>query len=210
MIPTKICGITNLSDAQAAMVHGASAIGFIFYEKSPRHISIDDAKFISDHLKKDLSRVGVFVNHKKEYINQAIQEVPLNVIQFHGDESPEICKQFDVPIIKAIQIKDEDSLSVMDEYIVNGFLLDTFLKDHYGGTGKAFDWSLLNGQMETPIILSGGLNPNNISDAITFTKPSAVDVNSGVESSPGIKDHKKIKLLFERLKDTDTTGFHFG
>ena len=210
MIPTKICGITNLSDAQAAAVHGASAIGFIFYEKSSRAISIEDAKFISRHLSNNISKVGVFVNHDKAFIEEAIRSVSLNIIQLHGDETPGFCKQFEVPVLKALRIKDKASLSVMDQYNVAGFLLDTFSTKQYGGTGETFDWSLLNGKLETPIILSGGLNPDNILDAIDSVNPAAIDVNSGVELSPGKKDHQKINLLFENLKNTNTSGFHFG
>ena len=210
MIPTKICGITNLSDAQAAAVHGASAIGFIFYEKSSRAISIEDAKFISGHLSNDISKVGVFVNHDKAFIEEAIRSVSLNIIQLHGDETPGFCNQFDVPVFKAVRIKNEASLSVMDQYNVAGFLLDTFSNKQYGGTGETFDWSLLNEQIDTPIILSGGLNPDNILDAIDSVNPAAIDVNSGVELSPGKKDHQKINLLFENLKNTNTSGFHFG
>ena len=210
MIPTKICGITNLSDAQAAAVHGASAIGFIFYEKSSRAISIEDAKFISRHLSNDISKVGVFVNHDKAFIEEAIRSVSLNIIQLHGDETPGFCKQFEVPVLKALRIKDKASLSVIDQYNVAGFLLDTFSTKQYGGTGETFDWSLLNGKLETPIILSGGLNPDNILDAIDSVNPAAIDVNSGVEISPGKKDHQKINLLFKNLKDTNTSGFHFG
>ena len=210
MIPTKICGITNLSDAQAAAVHGASAIGFIFYEKSSRVISIEDAKFISGHLSNDISKVGVFVNHDKAFIEEAIRSVSLNIIQLHGDETPGFCNQFDVPVFKAVRIKNEASLSVMDQYNVAGFLLDTFSNKQYGGTGETFDWSILNEQIDTPIILSGGLNPDNILDAIDSVNPAAIDVNSGVELSPGKKDHQKINLLFENLKNTNTSGFHFG
>jgi len=202
MIPTKICGITNLSDAQCALENGTSAIGFIFYEKSPRAISIENAKIISDQITGEISRIGVFVNHEKDFIDEAIWEVPLNMIQLHGDESPEFCNQFDVPVIKALRIKDDASLSIMDQYKVDGFLLDTFSKDHYGGTGETFDWSLLNKKSNTPIILSGGLNPENILDAISAVNPSAVDINSGVESSPGLKDHSKIEQLFNQLKKT--------
>jgi phosphoribosylanthranilate isomerase len=210
MIPTKICGITNLSDAQAAAVHGASAIGFIFYEKSSRAISIEDAKFISRHLSNDISKVGVFVNHDKAFIEEAIRSLSLKIIQLHGDETPGFCNQFDVPVLKALRIKDKASFSVMSDFNVDGFLLDTFSNKQYGGTGETFDWSLLNGKKDTPIILSGGLNLDNILDAISSVNPSAIDVNSGVESIPGIKDHLKLKKLFKQLKNTHTTGFHFG
>ncbi len=210
MIPTKICGITNLDDANVAVENGASAIGFIFYEKSPRTISINNAKSISKHLPKTIARVGVFVNHEKDFINEAISEVPLDMIQLHSDETPDFCNQFDVPILKALRIKNEASLSVMDQYDVAVFLLDTFSNDQYGGTGETFDWSVLNRKFKTPIILSGGLNSENILDAIDAVNPSAVDVNSGVESSPGKKDFNKLKLLFKNLNKTQSTGFQFG
>ena len=210
MIPTKICGITNLDDANVAVENGASAIGFIFYEKSPRTISINNAKSISKHLPKTIARVGVFVNHEKDFINEAISEVPLDMIQLHSDETPDFCNQFDVPILKALRIKNEASLSIMDQYDVAVFLLDTFSNDQYGGTGETFDWSVLNRKFKTPIILSGGLNPENILDAIDAVNPSAVDVNSGVESSPGKKDFNKLKSLFKNLNKTQSTGFQFG
>lgn len=210
MIPTKICGITNLDDANVAVENGASAIGFIFYEKSPRTISINNAKSISKHLPKTIARVGVFVNHEKDFIRLAISEVPLDMIQLHSDETPDFCNQFDVPILKALRIKNEASLSVMDQYDVAVFLLDTFSNDQYGGTGETFDWSVLNRKFKTPIILSGGLNSENILDAIDAVNPSAVDVNSGVESSPGKKDFNKLKSLFKNLNKTQSTGFQFG
>ena len=210
MIPTKICGITNLIDAKVAVENGASAIGFIFYEKSPRAISIENAKLISMQLSHSVGRVGVFVNQNKDFIDKTISEVQLNMIQLHGDESSNFCNQFDVPVFKAVRIKNEASLSVMDQYNVAGFLLDTFSNQQYGGTGETFDWSLINEQIDTPIILSGGLNPDNILDAIDSVNPAAIDVNSGVELSPGKKDHQKINLLFENLKNTNTSGFHFG
>jgi phosphoribosylanthranilate isomerase len=210
MIPTKICGITNLDDANVAVENGASAIGFIFYEKSPRTISINNAKSISKRLPKTIACVGVFVNHEKDFIHEAISEVPLDMIQLHSDETPDFCNQFDVPILKALRIKNEASLSVMDQYDVAVFLLDTFSNDQYGGTGETFDWSVLNRKFKTPIILSGGLNPENILDAIDAVNPSAVDVNSGVESSPGKKDFNKLKSLFKNLNKTQSTGFQFG
>ena len=210
MIPTKICGITNLDDANVAVENGASAIGFIFYEKSPRTISINNAKSISKHLPKTIARVGVFVNHEKDFIHEAISKVPLDMIQLHSDETPDFCNQFDVPILKALRIKNEASLSVMDQYDVAVFLLDTFSNDQYGGTGETFDWSVLNRKFKTPIILSGGLNSENILNAIDAVNPSAVDVNSGVESSPGKKDFNKLKLLFKNLNKTQSTGFQFG
>ena len=132
------------------------------------------------------------------------------MMPLHGDETPDCCDQFYVPILKALRIKNETSLSVMDQYDVAVFLLDTFSNDQYGGTGEMFDWSVLNRKFKTPVILSGGLNPENILDAIDAVNPSAVDVNSGVESSPGKKDYNKLKSLFNNLNKTRSTGFQFG
>ncbi len=210
MIPAKICGITNYKDAQCAIDSGAAAIGFIFYPKSPRNISILKAKKICKQLSGAVTCVGVFVNRKKAFIDEAITEVPLDTIQFHGDESPDFCNQFDIPVLKAIRIKNADSFNKIEGYSVSGFLLDTFSVGHYGGTGIIFDWLLIKNNYHKPIIISGGLNSDNILSAISTTNPIAVDVNSGVESSPGKKDHKKIKLLFQTLLNTKSTGFHFG
>ncbi|NQU66932.1 MAG: phosphoribosylanthranilate isomerase [Candidatus Marinimicrobia bacterium] len=211
MIPVKICGITNLTDALFVVEQGASAIGFIFYEKSPRAITIQKAKSISEYIPDSIYRVGVFVNQSKFFIDQAVLDVPLTAVQLHGDESPEFCCQFDLPVFKAVRIQDRTSLSVLDDFNVDGFLLDTFSDSQYGGTGKPFDWSILKDTPSSiPIILSGGLNPDNIMVAVREVSPIAVDVNSGVESSPGQKDHAKITDLFNQLKNTETTGFHFG
>ncbi len=204
MIPTKICGITNVDDAIITIKNGASAIGLIFYEKSPRAISTKIAKIIANEIPGSVTKVGVFVNHDTEFINEAIQSIPLDMVQLHGDESPEYCKQFDVPVIKALRVKDKESLSIINDYEVKAILLDTFSKDKFGGTGESFDWSLLKEEMDKPIILSGGLNPDNILIAIESVYPSGIDVNSGVEKSPGIKDHKKIEALFQKLINTQT------
>lgn len=211
MIPVKICGITNRADAQYAVQSGACAVGFIFYEKSPRSITIEDARSISRHLPRSVVRVGVFVNHSEAFVHRAVSEVPLNVIQLHGDESAEFCGQFDVPVIKALRIQTKESLAAMQQFDVSAFLLDSHHNDHYGGTGKPFDWSLLGHHRNSAsIILSGGLTPANILAAIEQVSPSAVDVNSGVESSPGRKDHEKMDRLFDQLRETTDTGFRFG
>ncbi len=210
MIPIKICGITNKSDAIEAVNLGASAIGFIFYRKSQRYISLSEAKLICEKVSHKVAVVGVFVNHSKEFINHAIDLVPLNMIQLHGDESPEFCKNFSVPIIKAIRVKNKLSLQILNQYKVNGILLDSFSKVKYGGTGKTFDWSLINIKTKQNILLSGGLNQENILEAISFLNPVAVDISSGIESSIGQKDHYKMKQLFEVIKNTNDTGFTYG
>jgi len=210
MIPIKICGITNKSDAIEAVNLGASAIGFIFYRESQRYLSFSVAKSICEKVAPKVTVVGVFVNHSREFINHAIDLVPLDMIQLHGDESPEFCKNFSVPIIKAIRVKNELSLKIINQYKVNGILLDSFSKIEYGGTGKTFDWSLIKLKTKQNILLSGGLNSDNILEAISFANPAAVDLSSSVESSIGQKDHYKMKKLFEVIKNTNETGFKYG
>jgi phosphoribosylanthranilate isomerase len=210
MIPTKICGITRIEDAKVAIENGASALGFIFYNKSPRYITINQAMSISNKISKSISLVGVFVNQDQSFINNAIKNIPLNMIQLHGNESQTFCKQFSVPVIKAIRIKDKESLDIIKKYNVDGLLLDTYSENKFGGTGKSFDWKLLNTSNNKPIILSGGLSPKNIIEAITIVNPIAIDVNSGVELSPGKKNHKLIQQLFTNIKNTQSSGFKFG
>ena len=211
MIPVKICGITRLADAISAVELGASAIGFIFYEKSPRAITLNDARAISEKLPASLARVGVFVNSPVDFIERSISNVPLDALQLHGDEPPQFCDQFNLPVLKGIQISDEKSLREMKRFDVDGFLLDTASNGTYGGTGRTFDWSLIDDKStEVPIILSGGLRPENVLSAVETVRPSAIDVNSGVESKPGVKDHEKIHRLVNQLSKTIDTGFSFG
>jgi phosphoribosylanthranilate isomerase len=211
MIPVKICGITRLADAISAVELGASAIGFIFYEKSPRAITLNDARAISEKLPASLARVGVFVNSPVDFIERSISNVPLDALQLHGDEPPQFCDQFNLPVLKGIQISDEKSLREMKRFDVDGFLLDTASNGTYGGTGRTFDWSLIDDKStEVPIILSGGLRPENVLSAVETVRPSAIDVNSGVESKPGVKDHEKIHRLVDQLSKTIDTGFSFG
>ena len=209
MIPTKICGITRTEDAKVAIKNGASALGFIFYNKSPRYITIKEAVSISKNISNSASRVGVFVNHEQGFINNAIKDIPLDMIQLHGEESQNFCNQFSVPVIKAIKIKDAESLNIIKKYNVDSFLLDTYSKNKFGGTGRSFNWRLLNNYTTKPIILSGGLTPDNILEAISIVNPIAIDVNSGVELSPGKKNHKLIQQLFRTIKDTKSLGFSF-
>ena len=211
MIPIKVCGITSLSDAEMVIDLGVSAVGFIFYDKSPRSISIEKAKSISNNISDSVHRVGVFVNNSCDFINRAISQVSLSSIQLHGDETPKFCTHFDVPIIKALRISNKKNFQNLGEYQVKGLLFDSSSKGVYGGSGKTFNWSLLNQfSNEIPFILSGGLNPENVKSAVNQIFPSAIDVNSGVESSPGVKDLLRIKKLMKELSSTKDTGFTFG
>jgi phosphoribosylanthranilate isomerase len=203
MIPIKICGITNLEDARFAVNSGASALGFIFYDKSPRYILPETASQIAADLKGQVSFTGVFVNKTLDYIHAVKEEMGLNFIQLHGNETPEYCRAVQLPVIKVFRVAPDFDVETMRSYDVHAFLFDTYEKGKPGGTGDIFNWNLIfDLQTDTPIILSGGLGVENILDAINAVCPSAVDVNSGVESKPGVKDEKKMKALFDILQNT--------
>jgi len=200
----KICGITNKDDAGFAVSCGASALGFIFYPKSPRYIQPHDAAKIIETVPEAVSKVGVFVNSPAEEVNKVAADIGLTHVQLHGDESPAYCDSMDAKVIKAFRMKDTDDLEKIFRYHNPIFLLDTFAEEAYGGTGKTFDWTLAlhAARFGNPIILSGGLTPENVSGAIEKVKPFGVDVSSGVESEPGKKDRKKVGLFIERALKT--------
>jgi phosphoribosylanthranilate isomerase len=201
MTKVKICGITNLEDAQAAVEEGADAIGFIFYPKSPRYISFRKAREIVSALPPFVSAVGVFVNEEKETIRQAARETALSLVQLHGEESPEFCKNLGLRVIKAIRLSRMEDLNRVKTYSVQGILFDSYHEDQYGGSGKSFnlDW-LRNFPAETPVIISGGLTPDNVGEVIDRISPYAVDVSSGVENSPGKKSREKLKHFIQNAK----------
>ena len=203
MIPTKICGITNLVDAKVAVENGASAIGFIFYEKSPRYINPEIIKTWISNVPSSVKKVGVFVNKDVDKVNKIAEELNLGMVQLHGDESSEYCNQMIKPVIKVFRVNNKFDSIMLNNYQVATFLFDTYNKENHGGTGESFDWqSILQLNTEIPVILSGGLNADNVLEGIEVVKPSAVDVNSGVEAAPGKKDEEKIKNLFTILKNT--------
>ncbi|MBD3343532.1 MAG: phosphoribosylanthranilate isomerase [Chitinivibrionales bacterium] len=191
----KICGITQYEDARIAASLGADALGFIFYPKSPRYISPVAAKEIITKLPPLISKVGVFVNEPAETIMAITQESGIDTIQLHGTEPPEFCKYFPLPVIKAFSIDSNADITLLEKYDVSGFLLDTWDKTLRGGTGKTFDWAIAEKTCRKypNIILAGGLGPTNIAEALENVMPYAVDVNSGVEIKPGIKNPKKLK-----------------
>jgi len=197
----KICGITRLEDALLAASLGVHALGFIFYPKSPRYITPQQAQEIIEKLSPFVQTVGVFVNEKTRKIKDIAKFCGLNLIQLHGDESPAFCESLGLPCIKAFRIKDESSLNLLVGYKnkVKGFLLDTYKKGQAGGTGETFNWELALQAKKygIPIILAGGLNPANIEVAIKTVQPYALDVNSGIESAPGIKDRNLMEKLFK-------------
>ena len=201
----KICGITRLEDALAAAHNGADAIGLVFYQHSPRHVGIELAAKLAGVLPPFVSVVGLFVNADSSVVREVLAGVPLDLMQFHGDETPEYCAQFGKPYLKAIRVRKEvDLLQYTERYAAaKGLLLDAHVEGVPGGTGKAFDWTLIPRNLSMPVILSGGLNAENVAAAIKQVQPYAVDVSSGVEAGKGIKDAAKIARFMQEVKRTD-------
>ena len=195
MMKVKICGITNHEDAQKAMYYGAYAAGFIFHKKSPRYVSPSKARKLIEALPPFIVPVGVFVDLKEKAVRDICQFTRIRTVQFHGEETPLYCKRFtDYKIIKAFRVNDMFDPVGVRKYKVDAYLFDTFQENVIGGTGKTFNWEVLKGhKFEKPVILSGGLTAENVADAIGSVNPYAVDVSSGVEKSPGIKDPRKIR-----------------
>lgn len=204
MIPVKICGITRVEDARLAAGLGAAALGFIFYPLSPRYIAPDRARAIIDAVGSNTCKVGVFVNATPGEINAVVKEAGLDMVQLSGDEPPEGCQGIAVPVIKTFHVGADFDPAATHPYGIHAVLLDTHLAGSYGGTGRAFEWSRMNrGAFTRPLILSGGLTPENILDGIEAIHPDAVDVNSGVETGPGVKGWSELKRLFAVLKETE-------
>ena len=200
-VKVKVCGMTSLKDAMAAVEEGADAIGFIFYKKSPRSVTMKLVREIVLELPPFIDTVGVFVDETAEQINKIADYCNLDIIQLHGDESPIFCKKIRRKVIKAFRIKDMQSVKKLSSFQVSGFLLDTFSENLHGGTGKVFDWNLaLPAKKFGPVIMAGGLTPNNVQQAVRQIRPYGVDVCSGVESEPGIKDHKKVRAFLNNAK----------
>ena len=197
-VKVKVCGMTSLKDALVAVEGGADAVGFIFYKKSPRSVTMKTVREIVLELPPFVDTVGVFVDETAEQINKIADYCNLDIIQLHGDESPTFCKKIRRKVIKAFRIKDMQSVKKLSSFQVSGFLLDTFSDNLHGGTGKVFDWNLaLPAKKFGPVIMAGGLTPNNVQQAVRQIRPYGVDVCSGVESEPGIKDHKKVRAFLK-------------
>ena len=200
-VKVKVCGMTSLKDALVAVEGGADAVGFIFYKKSPRSVTMKTVREIVLELPPFVDTVGVFVDETAEQINKISDYCNLDIIQLHGDESPTFCKKIRRKVIKAFRIKDMQSVKKLSSFQVSGFLLDTFSDNLHGGTGKVFDWNLaLPAKKFGPVIMAGGLTPNNVQQAVRQIRPYGVDVCSGVESEPGIKDHKKVRAFLNNAK----------
>ena len=198
----KICGITSIEAAHYALAAGVDAIGLVFYPSSPRYVSIEQANLIARTVGPLVTVVGLFVNARPQQVNETIARTPLNLLQFHGDESPEYCQQFSLPYMKAIRMKSDTDVSErIDAYAsASGILLDTYRQGVPGGTGECFDWHLVPHQPVRPVVLAGGLRPENVRQAIAIAQPYGVDVSGGVESEPGIKDEAKIYAFMHNVK----------
>lgn len=208
MIPVKFCGMTNLEDAVCAAQAGAHAVGFIFYHRSPRYVSPELVKAIIKDLPRGTATVGVFVNHEAEKIKETVAYCGLDFIQLHGDEPPDFCCRFPSDrLIKAVSLHTESDLAILKEYPVKAILVDSRDAGLYGGTGKISNWKLAEKVKEIhPLILSGGLTADNIQQAIETVAPDALDINSGVESSPGKKDHGKIREIIEMINKIEKSS----
>lgn len=204
-IKVKVCGITNGEDALAAVESGADALGFIFYEKSPRYVVPAIAGQIIAELPPLVVSVGVFVNEGLATVRSIMDTCHLGMAQLHGDENASYCHELSRPVIKALRLKNRESLLALAEYqgrgSVRGFVLDTFSELAYGGTGQVIDWTLAaEVAKSTPILLAGGLTADNVTEAIRVVRPYGVDVSSGVESAPGKKDRAKLRAFLEAVR----------
>ncbi len=207
MVRVKICGITNLSDALICAESGADAVGFILYPKSKRFVKAKEVRRITQNLPPFIFKVGVFVNEDPHAVLEILSYANLDFAQLHGDESPEECDYIGRErVIKVFRLKSTDEIERIEPYVgkIRALLLDTYSESSYGGTGKTFNWEIARAVKERfpqiPLILSGGLNPENVRDAIKEVNPYAVDVSSGVERAPGIKDREKVELFIRRAK----------
>ncbi|MCC9006674.1 phosphoribosylanthranilate isomerase [Pseudomonas putida] len=201
-VRSKICGITRIEDALAAAEAGADAIGFVFYAKSPRAVDVRQARAIIAELPPFVTTVGLFVNASRCELNEILEVVPLDLLQFHGDETPQDCEGYHRPWIKALRVRPGDDLEAACQLYAGarGILLDTYVAGVPGGTGEAFDWSLVPAHLSKSIILAGGLSADNVGQAIAQVRPYAVDVSGGVEQAKGIKDAAKIEAFMQAVK----------
>jgi phosphoribosylanthranilate isomerase len=205
MTRTKICGITRPEDLQAVAACGADAIGLVFYQKSPRHVEIEQAAALARIAPPFVSLVGLFVEPEPAYVRDVLRQVPLDVLQFHGDEVAGFCAQFGRPYLKAIRVRPGvDLVQCAARYAdAQGLLLDAYVEGTQGGTGESFDWALIPRDLSLPVILSGGLHPGNVAAAVRQVRPYAVDVSSGVEAAKGIKDAAKVAAFINEVRNVD-------
>lgn len=206
MTKVKICGITNMEDALAAVNYGADALGFVFYYKSPRYVTPERAREIIAQLPPFVSTVGVFANETHEKMKEILEFSGIDILQLHGDEPPDTCYIWH-RVIRALRVRDFSDLKLLEACKVSAFLLDTYSAESYGGTGQTFDWDIaIEAKRFGRIILSGGLNPDNVEKAVRYVRPYAIDVSSGIEEEKGKKDLKKMKEFIERAKNALSEG----
>jgi phosphoribosylanthranilate isomerase len=201
-VKVKICGITSVGDAEEAVDAGADALGLMFYPGSPRHISLETAQTIERRLPPFIIRVGVFADPAPDDVFSAMHQCGLNLLQFHGHETPEFCRQFGIMTMKAFRIRDAESLREIPDYQTDAFLLDSYVPGIAGGTGATFNWELAREARKfgKPVFLAGGLTPENVADAVRTASPFGVDVSSGVEQSPGKKDPLKMRAFVAAVR----------
>jgi phosphoribosylanthranilate isomerase len=201
----KICGVTRIEDALNAARHGAHAIGLVFYEPSPRYVDPGTAARIVRALPPFVTPVGLFVDASEDQVREISKATGIRLIQFHGSETPDFCARFAVPYMRAVRVRPGVDLLqyARDFESAQALLLDAYQEGLHGGTGATFDWALIPPSLPLPIVLSGGLNPDNVSAAVRAVKPWAVDVSSGVEASKGIKDEAKIAAFIQGVRDVD-------
>lgn len=201
-VRVKICGITSTADAEAAVAAGADAIGLVFFAKSPRAVTVEQAAAIARKVGPFVTVVGLFVDADSEFVTNVLNHVPLHVLQFHGDESESYCQQFQRPYLKALRMKDDlDVSTAMAKFSsAVGILLDAYRPGVPGGTGETFDWQRVPAQSSVPVVLAGGLNPENVATAVESTQVYGVDVSGGVETSPGKKDTEKMMAFVRHAK----------
>lgn len=201
MVRIKICGITNLDDALAAVEYGADALGFVFFKGSPRYVAPEDAGRITSALPPFVTTVGVFVDESQEDVIDIMERARLDIVQFHGEEPPEQCEVPGLRAIKALRVRELDDLASLPGYRVSAYLLDTYVPGAPGGTGVSFNWDIaVQARRYGNIILAGGLIPDNVAEAVSHVRPYAVDVSSGVEAQKGRKDHEKLRLFIQRAR----------
>lgn len=204
MVKVKICGMTRYEDAKLAADLGAWGLGFIFADKSPRTCEVEQARAVCARLPADVEKVGVFLNERADRVNEIVAHVGLTYAQLHGMETPDYCRQIDAKVLKAVQHFDLDDFSLLDQYNCELLLDAPRVGDDWGGTGHKSDWGLAQKiAQKYPLLLAGNLGEDNVVEAIEAVRPMGIDLSSSVEKRPGIKDHEKIRRLFQVLRDAN-------